>query len=97
MTEKILRANGEGLRKQKQAPLVYVRYLDHVLFKDVDPGAFSRPFTRETIGWLDHEDDHCIRIVWERFAGVDPQEKMKQKATGLLIMKSSILELRRIG
>ena len=32
--------------------LVYIRYRDHVLFKDVDPSLY-RPFIRETIGWLD--------------------------------------------
>ena len=81
----------------KISPLVYVRYLDHVLFKDVDPGVFSRPFTRETIGWLENEDDDAIQIIWERFAGADSQEKTKQKATGLVILKNCIQEIRYLG
>lgn len=75
---------------------VYVRYRDHVLFKDVDPSAY-RPFTREAIGWLEHEDGDCIRLVWERFAEPAPSGGAKQRASGLVIMKSSILELRRVG
>ncbi|MBA7662068.1 hypothetical protein ES703_70091 [subsurface metagenome] len=76
---------------------VYVRYRDHVLFKDVNPGVYAKPFTREAIGWLDHEDDDCIRLVWERFAEPTSNKEAKQRATGLVIMKGSILELRRVS
>jgi hypothetical protein len=76
-------------------PLVYVRYLDHVLFRDANPGAYGL-FTREAIGWLDHEDNDCIRLVWERFAVPDPHGEAKQKETGLVILKSAILEIRRL-
>lgn len=76
---------------------VYVRYRDHVLFNDVNPGVYAKPFTREAIGWLDHEDDDCIRLVWERFAEPTPNGKTKQRASGLVILKSAISELRRIG
>ena len=75
--------------------LVYVRYLDHVLFKNVDPNAFAKTFMQETIGWLDHEDDEGIRIVWERFA--EPNLRINQKATGLVILKSAILEMQRVN
>ena len=76
---------------------VYVRYRDHVLFKDMDPEAFSAPFIRETIGWLEGENDNSIQVVWERSAGANTPEKAKQKATGLVIMKSSILEMRKLN
>lgn len=78
-------------------PIVYVRYLDHVLFKDMDPNAYAEPFAREAIGWLDHENNESIRLVWERFAEPNPQGDSEQKATGLVILKSAILELRRVG
>jgi len=77
--------------------VVYIRYKDHVLFKDVDPSAYAKPFVRETLGWLDHEDDESIRLVWERFAEPDLRGEARQKVTGLVIMKNSILELRRVG
>jgi hypothetical protein len=37
--------------------LVYVRYLDHVLFKDIDPHAM-KPQIRETVGWLAEENEN---------------------------------------
>ena len=77
--------------------VVYIRYKDHVLFKDVDPGAYAKPFVRETLGWLDHEDDESIRLVWERFAEPNPHEEAKQRATGLVILKGNILKMRRVG
>ncbi|MFH1821227.1 MAG: hypothetical protein ABH852_02130 [Methanobacteriota archaeon] len=78
----------------KISPLVYVRYLDHVLFKDVDPAAFSEPFTRETIGWLAEENDQAIQLIWERQLGEGPT---RQRATGLVILKSDILGIKYIG
>jgi hypothetical protein len=77
--------------------VVYVRYLDHVLFKEVDPSAYAEPFAREAVGWLDYEDTDCIRLVWERLAVPDPHGETRQKATGLVILKSAILEIRRLG
>jgi len=76
--------------------LVLVRYLDHVLFKDVDPSLY-RPWTRETVGWLDYEDSDHVRIVWERFAMPDPPNESKPRATGLLILKKAILEIRTLS
>ena len=76
--------------------LVYVRYRDHVLFKDVDPSLY-RPWSRETIGWLDYEDQECLRLVWERFAMPDPPNEAKPRATGLVILKKAIVEMRRIA
>jgi len=76
--------------------LVYLRYQDHVLFKDVDPSLYH-PWTREAIGWLDYEGQDYIRIVWERFAMPDPPNEARPRATGLVILKKAILEMRRIG
>ncbi len=76
--------------------LVHVPYQDHVLFRDMDPSKAS-VFTRECIGWLDYEDQECVRLVWERFAMPDPPVESKPRATGLVILKKAILEMRRIG
>lgn len=76
--------------------IVYIRYLDHVLFKDRDPSPYVKPFVRETLGWVDHENNESIRLIWERFAEPNPRGEAQQRATGLLIMKKDILELRRI-
>ena len=75
---------------------IYIKYKDHVLFKDVDPSAFE-PFVRETIGWLDHEASDFVRVVWERPAGNGESPIIKQKATGLVILRSDILELKPLN
>jgi hypothetical protein len=67
-----------------------------VLFRDVDPSLY-RPFTRECIGWLDYENEEYIRLIWERYAMPNPPNESKPKATGLVILKKSILEMRKIG
>jgi hypothetical protein len=74
--------------------VVYVRYKDHVLFKDSDASKY-RPFIRECVGWLDYEDNECIRLVWERFAMPNPPDDARPRATGLVILKKSILEMRK--
>jgi hypothetical protein len=78
----------------ERGSLVFLRYLDHVLFKDVDPTVY-RPWIRETVGWFDYEDSDHVRIVWERFAVPDPPNDSKIRATGLAILKKTILEMRR--
>ena len=75
--------------------LLYVRYLDHVLFRDSNADSY-RPWTRETVGWLDYEDDQSLRLVWERFAMPSPNES-QTKSTGLVILKTAILERRVVG
>jgi len=74
---------------------VFIRYVDHVLFRDVDASQYS-PWARETIGWLDYEDEGYVRIVWERFAMPDPPNESKPRATGLVILKAAIADMRRI-
>jgi hypothetical protein len=73
--------------------IVRIRYKDHVLFKDIDP-ALYRPWIREAVGWLDYEDAEHIRLVWERFAMPDPPNESKPRATGLIILKKAIVEMR---
>jgi len=75
--------------------LVSLRYLDHILFKDADPSTYQ-PWIRETVGWLDYEDDDHIRIVWERFAMPDPPNESKVRMTGVIILKKAIVTIRRI-
>jgi len=98
-TFSVIIANLDGELQPRLTPLgslVLVRYLDHVLFKDVDP-SLCVPWTRETIGWLDYEDSNHLRLVWERFSMPDPPRESKPRATGLVILKKAIVELRRIS
>ena len=73
----------------------YIRYFDHAFFSRADPRAYNEPFALEMMGWLEHENNQCIRIVWERFAGSVPKEA-KLPSSGLVILKSAILEMRRL-
>jgi hypothetical protein len=76
--------------------LMYIRYRDHVLFTDTNPQR-ATPITRECVGWLDYEDEEYIRLIWERYAMPNPPNESKPKATGLVILKKTILETRKIG
>ncbi len=76
--------------------VVYVRYWDHVLFKDVNSKAYG-PQVRETVGWLAEDNGGYIRIEWERFNGSAVPDNLRQRSTGLVILKSCILELREVG
>ena len=91
----VLKPQGERITTMMLGSLVYVRYMDHVLFKDVNPSLYL-PWSRETIGWLDYEDDECLRLVWERFAMPDPPNEAKPRATGLAILKKAVSVIRKI-
>jgi len=82
------RAKGGGL-------LVYVRYLDHALYRNMAPSN-PRPVVRETVGWLMHEDDEAIWIVWDRNVAPSKHEK-NDPYSSLVIVKSCILEMRRLS
>lgn len=83
-------------RALKLGSLVYVRYQDHVLFKDSD-STFYLPWTRETVGWLDYKGPNSVRIIWERFSEPQPDGNSRLRSTGLAIFKEAILEMRKIG
>lgn len=82
------------MAKSRTGDIVYVRYKDHVLFRDSEANTY-KPFVREAVGWLDYEDQECIRLVWERFAEPS-QGDARERSTGLVILKSCILELREV-
>ncbi len=81
------------MRVKEWASLVFIRYKDHVLFKDAEAANY-RPWVRETVGWLDYEDDEYVRIVWERFREPDPPENARLRSTGLSISKNDIVEMK---
>jgi len=87
-------AKGATIERFNIGSVVYARYLDHVLFKDT--ASSYRPFVREALGWLDHADGDCIRLVWERFSEPVPGGEARQRASGLVILRSAILELKKL-
>ncbi len=76
--------------------LVIIRYRDHVRFENAD-ASFYKPWILEAVGWLDYEDEECIRIVQERFPEPRPVGNSRLRSTGVSIVKSTIVELRRVG
>jgi (2Fe-2S) ferredoxin len=76
--------------------LVYVRYQDHVLFRNVDPET-AKPIVQEAWGRLEYEDQEYVRLVVARYQEPNNDGKATRKATGLVILKTTILEMRRIA
>jgi hypothetical protein len=79
-----------------QAKVVYVCYRDHVLFSHCSP-LVVQPQVRETVGWLVYETDGYITISWDRDHSPPSLKGGDAKATGLVIMRTDILELKKIG
>ena len=84
-------------RKPQVGDIIIVRYFDHVLFKDALISSDAlRPVVRETVGWLDFENEEFIRLVWERFSEPVSGDDSRLRTTGLAIRKSDVIELRRV-
>jgi len=71
--------------------LTYVRYLDHVLFKNTQK-PLENAAERETIGWLAHENDELICLENDRTFEEPPYSN--GSGSGLVLLKSCILEIR---
>jgi len=82
--------------RRRKGDLIYVCYQDHVLFKDCDSSQFF-PWIREAVGWLDYEDEKSIRIVWERYAESFDEETVRMKSTGISLMKTAVMEIRKVA
>jgi len=75
--------------------VVVLRYYDSVLFKDVTADSNIMPIVRETIGWVDYQDDDYMRIIWERYSEAEIKEESKLRITGLAILKKNIISIRK--
>lgn len=74
--------------------LVYVRYKDHVLFRNSDPKLYENSNIRETSGWLMYETNEALFLIHDR--SVKPLIN-EVRETGLIILKSDILEIKQYG
>jgi hypothetical protein len=84
------------MKPTKLGDFVIIRYKDHVLFKDSDSSRYQ-PWTREAAGWLDYEDKEYVRLIWERFSQPNLPDNAVTRSTGITILRSAILEMRRLG
>ena len=75
--------------------LVYVKYVDHVIFNRTSALAM-KPQVRESVGWLVYECDRYVTICWDRDAGPPTLHGGDPKASGLVVLKSCVLDLKRL-
>ena len=74
--------------------LVHVKYLDHSLFRNADP-RLVKPIVQDAWGILDSEESEYVRLILASYT--DPTAKEDAlRATGLVIIRSTILEMRRL-
>jgi hypothetical protein len=81
--------------KAPSLKLVYVRYEDHVLYNRCSPYSL-KPQMREAIGWLNYECEDYIILSWDRDAEPPTLKGGDPKASGLVLLKSAIFELKRL-
>ena len=74
--------------------IIYVRYYDHVLFKNANP-KFFKPTIREAVGFLNFENDLFIRLIIDIPYKKIPYEKANQ-TSGLVILKKNIIERKEL-
>lgn len=76
--------------------LVYIRYRDHVLFRNTDPNLYH-PSVRECVGWIVKEDAEALWVVGDRSVNPLPNEQIKPSESGVIILKSDIQEMKRLS
>lgn len=72
-----------------------MRYRDHVLYHRGDP-ELMEPQTRECVGWLAYECQDYLTLCWDRNASPLTLKGGDPKASGLVILRSDILDLRPV-
>jgi hypothetical protein len=75
--------------------LIFVRYRDHVLFNR-SSALIMQPQIREAVGWLIYDCDLYIIVVWDKDAQPPTLHGGDPKASGLVLLKSDILELQTL-
>jgi hypothetical protein len=89
-------ADSSPLNPARQtAALVFVLYLDHVLYSRTAALAM-KPQKREAVGWLVYDCELYVTIVWDRDAEPPTLKGGDPKASGLVLLKTDILELTKL-
>jgi len=65
--------------------------MDHVLFRNSDP-YLLKPSVREAIGWMVKETDEALWICFDKAY----ESQSFDPSSGLIILKSDILEVKEI-
>ena len=72
---------------------VYVRYKDHVLFKNIQQ-PIAEGVERETIGWLTKQTDEIMLIEHDRT--IPNAQIPSGQGNGVIILKSCIIEIHKL-
>lgn len=75
--------------------LIYVRYVDHVVYNRSSALAM-KPQIREAVGWLVYDCQDYVTLAWDRDAEPPTLRGGDPKASGLVLLKSDVLELKKI-
>jgi hypothetical protein len=73
--------------------IVYIRYKDHVLYRD-EAQPLKDAAECETVGWLTQETGDLLCIQHDRT--IESIKYSSGKASGLVLLKSCILEIRAL-
>jgi hypothetical protein len=76
--------------------LVSIRYFDHVLYHRASALAM-KPQIREAVGWLMYACDEFVTIAWDHDGEPPTLRGGDPKASGLVLLTTDILELKRLG
>ena len=75
--------------------VVFVRYYDHVLYNRASALAM-KPQIRKALGWLIYECNQYITIAWDSDDEPPTLHGDDSKASGLVLLKNEILELKKL-
>ena len=73
--------------------LVYVRYKDHVIFKNLKE-SIKEAVERETIGWIQKRTDEIILIEHDRT--IQTAKFESNQVNGIVLLNSCIIEIRAL-
>jgi hypothetical protein len=77
-----------------ETPLVYVRYRDALLFRNCN-AKILQPNEREAVGWILKENNEALWLVFDRSVQSESLEKVCSES-GLVVLRSDVLELKRL-
>ncbi len=76
--------------------LVWIRYKDHALHRNIDP-VKATPIVREATGRIERETEDYLFIVVDEYLAPGPDDLPTRKTTGLVILRNTILEMKRLA
>lgn len=80
-------------KPEREDPAVYVRYKDHVLFKNIQQPV-AEAVERETIGWLTKQTDEIMLIEHDRT--IPNAQISSGQGNGVIILKSCIIKIHKL-